>query len=589
MTESKQQAPDLTRWSEQCQRILQDFLAKQTEKGVPTNLDPLSLGTSFAELGQRLIADPEPVVQAQINAWQSFATLWQRTAEQMLGLEGEPVVTAASDDWRFKDEVWKQSPVFDFIKQSYLIAAETIQSTVAGANGLDESTARKVQFHTRQFVDALAPTNFMLSNPQVLKETLDTNGGNLVQGLNNLLRDLEAGQGELQVMMSNPEAFELGENLGVTPGKVVFQNDLIQLLQFSPATEEVYRRPILIVPPWINKYYILDLRPKNSFVKWLTEQGHTVFVISWANPDESLREKTFEHYMIEGPLKALDAIKEATGEREVNAIGYCLGGTLLSATLAYMAAKKDTRVTSATFFVSLIDFTEPGDLGAFIDEGQIAHLESMMAEKGYLDGKTMATTFSMLRANDLIWWFVVHNYLLGKEPLEFDLLYWNSDSTRMPAAMHSFYLRKMYLENVFKDPGGITLDGVPIDVGAIEIPCNFVSARDDHIAPWKSTYAGARRLGGPVRFTLGKSGHIAGIINPPAAEKYGYYTSEELSEDPEQWIVSAAEHPGSWWPDWSSWLAPYAGEQVPKRVPGDGNLNVLEDAPGSYAKTRADA
>ena len=569
-------------------KLVQEFLRRQQAGGHHLDLDPLGVTQAFNTLGRQMLADPGRILAAQLQAWESYLELWQNAGQRMLGLDAQAVVEPAADDRRFRNDAWTENPLFDFIKQAYLIASRTINDKVADTQGLDAKTAHKVAFYTNQFVDAMAPSNFALTNPEVLAETRASGGQNLLDGLNNLLTDLERGQGELRIKMTDDAAFELGRNIAVTPGKVVFQNALIQLLQYEPTTEKVHQRPLLIVPPWINKYYILDLRPKNSFIRWAVEQGYTVFVISWVNPDEKLAHKSFEDYLFEGPMAALDAIEMATGERDVNAIGYCLGGTLLAATLAYMKAQKDTCIVSATFFVSMMDFAEPGDLGVFIDEAQLCRLEEAMAERGYLEGQSMATTFNMLRSNDLIWWFVINNYLLGKEPFPFDLLYWNSDSTRMPATMHTFYLRKTYLENVFKDKGGITVGGVPIDISAIDLPSYFVSTREDHIAPWKSTYAGARLFSGPVIFTLGVSGHIAGIVNPPQAEKYGYWVSGEMPADPEQWFEQAKEHSGSWWPHWDAWLRQFGGEQVAARYPGDGDIAVIEPAPGAYAKVRVD-
>ncbi len=574
--------------SSRSQRLVDQFMKKQAEQHAGLVNDPLGVGQSFLELGTRILAQPEILVKAQMDAWQSYVDLWHHTTRRMLGMDSEPPVLPPDGDRRFRHDSWEEHPVFDFIKQSYLVAARTVQATVNEVQGLDDRTAKKIDFYTRQFVDAMAPTNFVMTNPEVLQETVRSGGKNLLKGLDNLLKDLEAGEGNLRISMTDTTAFELGRNVATTPGKVVFQTDLMQLIQYEPATAQVYRRPLLIMPPWINKYYILDLQPKNSFIKWVVEQGYTVFVVSWVNPDERHRDKGFEDYMLEGPLAALDAIETATGEREVNVIGYCIGGTLLAATLSWMKVKGDARFTSSTFFTAMIDFAEPGELGVFIDEQQLSGLEAQMSENGYLEGKSMATTFNMLRANDLIWSFVVNNYLLGKEPFPFDLLYWNSDSTRMPAKMHSFYLRKMYLENCFKDPGGVTLAGVPIDVRTIDTPTYFLSAREDHIAPWKSTYAGARLFRGPVRFTVGMSGHIAGVVNPPASKKYGYWTRDGVGEsDPDAWLAGTVEHKGSWWPDWEHWLRGHSGEQVPARVPGDRGLPVIEPAPGSYARAKA--
>jgi polyhydroxyalkanoate synthase len=387
--------------------------------------------------------------------------------------------------------------------------------------------------------------------------------------------------------MTDLAAFEVGKNLATTPGKVIFQNDLMQLIQYEPTTAEVYERPLLIVPPWINKFYILDLQPQNSFIKFCVDQGFTTFIVSWVNPDERLAHKTFEDYMLEGPLAALDAIAQATGQKDVNAIGYCLGGTLMAATLACMAARKDERIRACTFFTTLVDFRDPGELGVFIDEEQLAALEALMAKRGYLDGAEMAATFNMLRANDLVWSFVINNYLMGKEPFPFDLLYWNSDSTRMPAAMHGFYLRRFYHENRLVEPGAISLCGTPIDLSKIDLPIYWISTKEDHIAPWASTYAATRLYKGEKRFVLAGSGHIAGVVNPPTSGKYGYWTGEELPADPQEWLAKATHHPGSWWPDWAAWNAAHAGKRVPARRPGDGKLKPLEDAPGSYVKVRA--
>ncbi len=573
------------------QKLVSDWIERQaSNKGHNSNgaaaTDPLNVGGAFLEMTTRMMSDPGKLVEAQLSLWQDYMSLWQSATLRMMGSDPDAIAEPHRDDRRFKDPAWEDNQLFDFIKQSYLLTARWMQSTVSSVEGLDEKTAKKVDFYTRQFVDALAPSNFVLTNPEVLRTTMESGGENLVNGLQNLLEDLDRGQGRLAIRMTDAEAFELGENIAVTPGKVVFQNDLIQLIQYAPSTEKVYKRPLLIIPPWINKYYILDLRPKNSFVKWAVEQGQTVFVISWVNPDHELAQKTFEDYMFEGPLAALTAMEQATGVSEANVIGYCLGGTLLSGTLAYMAAKGDKRVKSATFLTSLTDFSEPGELEVFIDEEQLNALEEKMNQRGYLEGSEMATTFNMLRANDLIWSFVINNYLLGKDPFPFDLLYWNSDSTRMPADMHSFYLRKMYQENKLVEPGGITLGGVPIDLGTIETPSFMLSAREDHIAPWKSTYAATQLFSGPVKFALAASGHIAGVVNPPASGKYCHWTNPKNPAQADDWFAGAKEQAGSWWPTWAKWAARQGGGKVEGRVPGDGKLPAIEDAPGSYAKVR---
>jgi polyhydroxyalkanoate synthase subunit PhaC len=570
--------------AERSQRIVSEWLKRQHQQ--EHDLDPLNIGSAFLEMTARLMANPAQMMKAQIGFWQDYMTLWQNTARRMMGIDSEPVIDTPTSDRRFKDDAWKDSEVFDFIKQSYLLSARYVQDVVSHVDGLDKKTAQKVDFYSRQFCDAMSPSNFLLTNPEVLRRTAETGGENLLKGLNNLLADLENGKGKLRIKMTDMEAFKLGENIGVSPGKVVYQNELMQLIQYSPSTETVLKRPLLIGPPWINKFYILDLRPRNSLVRWAVSQGHTVFVISWVNPDEKLAEKGFEDYMHQGYLAALDAIEQATGEREVNAIGYCLGGTLLASTLAYMAAKKDDRIKSATFFVALTDFEEAGELGVFIDEEQLTSLEDKMNKRGFLEGSEMATTFNMLRANDLIWSFVVNNYLLGNDPFPFDLLYWNADSTRMPARMHSFYLRKMYQENLLSQPGGITLSGVPIDLRKIKVPAYFLSTREDHIAPWKSTYKATQLLGGSKRFVLAASGHIAGVVNPPEGGKYSHWINEALPPDPDAWFKGATEIAGSWWPDWQRWVSSQANERVPARVPGDGKLTPIEDAPGSYVRVR---
>ena len=569
--------------AERSQRIVSEWLKRQD--GEKPAADPLNIGSAFLEMTAKLMANPARMIQAQMGFWQDYMTLWQNTARRMVGGQTEPVIDAPGDR-RFKDQSWKENEVFDFIKQSYLLSARYVQDVVKDVDGLDAKTAQKVDFYSRQFIDAMSPSNFLMTNPEVLRKTAETGGENLIKGLSNLLGDLERGKGQLRIKMTDMDAFKLGENIAVSPGKVVYQNELMQLIQYTPETGKVLKRPLLIGPPWINKFYILDLRPKNSLVRWAVSQGHTVFVISWVNPDEKLAEKSFEDYMQLGYLAALDAIEQATGEREVNAIGYCLGGTLLASTLAYMAAKGDDRVKTATFFVTMLDFTEAGELGVFIDEEQLQALEEKMNKRGYLEGSEMATTFNMLRANDLIWSFVVNNYLLGNDPFPFDLLYWNADSTRMPAVMHSFYLRKMYQENLLCQPNGLALAGVSIDLSKVKIPTYFLSTREDHIAPWKSTYRGTHLLGGKNRFVLAASGHIAGVVNPPDGGKYSHWVNTDLPDDPETWFAGATEIAGSWWPDWQRWVTGHDKKMVPLRTPGDRELKVIEDAPGSYVAVR---
>jgi polyhydroxyalkanoate synthase len=432
----------------------------------------------------------------------------------------------------------------------------------------------------------VSPSNFVFTNPELLRETVTSNAQNLVRGMQMLAEDIEAGKGDLKIRQSDSSMFEVGRNLALTPGKVIYQNDLMQLIQYAPTTEKVLKRPLLIVPPWINKFYVLDLTPEKSYIKWCVDQGLTVFVISWVNPDSSLAEKSFEDYMREGPLAALDVIKEVTGESKVHTIGYCVGGTLLAITLAYMAARRDTRVMSSTFFAAQVDFTHAGDLKVFVDEDQIAALERRMQERGYLEGKKMAMAFNLLRSNDLIWPYIVNNYLKGKAPFPFDLLYWNSDATRMPAANHSFYLRNCYLHNKLSKRE-MEIGGVKIDLRKVKVPVYNLATREDHIAPAKSVFAGSGLLGGPVRFVLTGSGHIAGVVNPPAKKKYQYWIGgKPEGEDLDAWMAAATEHPGSWWPDWLAWIREQDPTEVKARKPGGGKLEPIEDAPGSYVKVR---
>ncbi len=590
LPDPKRVGETVTRIAGQSQRLVEQFVEKQAKDGPGEYhvIDPKDMASSFVKLMNKMMADPTKAVQDHTKLWQDVANLWQNSIKKFMGEEAEPVIEPAPGDRRFSADDWKENPVFDYIKQSYLLASRFLLEQARDTEGMDEHEAEKAEFYARQYIDAVAPTNFALTNPDVIRHTVDTKGENLLTGLSNLLDDMERGKGEVRVKMTDLEKFKLGENVAVTPGKVIFQNDLIQLIQYTPSTEEVHKTPLMIIPPWINKFYILDLREKNSLIKWAVDQGHTVFVLSWVNPDEKMAHKTFEDYMLEGPLTALDMIEKATGEREVKAIGYCLGGSLLASTLAYMAKKKDKRIKAATFFVTMMDFSDPGEIGVFIDEEQLARMDEQMEKTGYFEGKSMAEAFNLLRANDLIWSFVINNYLMGKDPFPFDLLYWNSDSTRMPREMHSFYLHKFYEQNLLCKPNGITLDGVGIDLTKIKTPAYFISTKEDHIAPWKSTYAGTQLLSGPIRFVLGMSGHIAGIVNPPVANKYGYWTNDDLPKDCDEWFAGAKQHEGSWWLDWAEWVKPFNGELVPARVPGEGKLKVIEDAPGSYVKIRAD-
>ncbi|MFK5984313.1 MAG: class I poly(R)-hydroxyalkanoic acid synthase [Pseudomonadota bacterium] len=565
---------------------LEELMSKFSSSHEDVNYDPFNLQQAWKDWLAAAAQNPEKLVEANMAMMQDTMKLYQQAALRMWNQSSDPVIKEEKGDRRFRHDDWNEQPVFEAIKQSYLLSSKWIRKVVSDVEGLDEATSQKMEFFTERLLDAMSPTNFAATNPAVLEKIKQTNGANLVHGLKNMLDDLEDGDGQLRIKMTDNTAFELGVNVAVTPGKVVFENRMFQLIQYSPTTETSFKRPLLITPPWINKFYILDLQPKNSMLRWLVEQGHTVFVMSWINPDESYKDTGFDAYVLEGVMEAVNQVEKATGESSINAIGYCIGGTLLATTLSYMKEKGDTRIHSATFFTTMIDFSEPGDLGIFVDEDQLQSLEEKMSETGFLEGRDMAGTFNLMRANDLIWSFYINNYLLGNDPRPFDLLYWNSDSTRMPCTMHSEYLRNMYLNNLLVEPGGITIDGVAIDINQIDTPACFISTVDDHIAPWKSTYAGAKRFNGSVKFILGGSGHIAGIINPPDANKYGFRTTSKLPTDCEAWAEKAEQHEGSWWPEWQRWIKQKAGKQVAARIPGDNQLDVIEDAPGSYVKTR---
>ena len=574
------------------QQLLVDFMARMAKRDAAAPLDPLNISGAMMNLAKAMGGDHEQVAQAQAQWWNNVMTLWESTARRMLGGDAQPVVQPAPGDRRFRAQAWQENEIFDFIKQSYLLTANAMQDMVGKLNGLDEKERGRVAFYTRQFADALAPTNFPLTNPDVLNATLASNGDNLVKGLDNLLADIERGQGELSIRQS-ADGFTIGENIATAPGKVVFRNEVMELLQYAPSTEQVYERPLLIFPPWINKFYIIDLRPENSFVRWLVGQGYTVFLVSWVNPDADMADAGFEDYMKGGIFAALDAVEKATGVKDPNCVGYCIGGTLLAATLAYMATKKDERIHSATFWAAQTDFSDAGELSVFVDEAQLDALKAKMdSEGGVLPGSKMAGAFNMLRANDLIWSFVINNYLLGKQPMPFDLLYWNSDTTRMPEKLHLSYLRNCYKENALA-LGKMEMAGVKLDLSKVKVPVYLQSAKEDHIAPANSVFKSVNLFGGPVRFIIAGSGHIAGVINPPAAKKYQYWTNDSFekksggAKDIESWRTGSTEHPGSWWPDWDVWLSKLSGKKIAARQPGTGKLKVLGDAPGTYVKVKA--
>jgi len=579
-------ARNLLRAGVRAQELAGENFRRMAERPIKGPLDPLNISGALVALTKAMGESRETVADAQKAWWRDVTVLWESTALKMMGGEAKPLVEPPPGDRRFRAEEWHNNEIFDFLKQSYLLTANAMQDMVSNLQGLSPEERRRVAFFTKQFADAFAPTNFPLTNPDVLKATLASNGENLLKGLENLASDIARGQGELSIRRS-ADGFVIGENVATAPGKVVFRNGLMELIQYAPATETVHERPLLIFPPWINKFYIIDMRPENSFVRWLVSRGYTVFLVSWVNPDATAAQKGFEEYMREGVFAALEAVEKATGVKDPNCVGYCIGGTLLAATLAWMAQKNDARIHSATFWAAQTDFSEAGDLQVFVDDAQLDALQQQMQESGgVLKGSKMAGAFNMLRANDLIWSFVINNYMLGKEVAPFDLLYWNSDTTRMPEKLHLSYLRNCYRDNALA-LGKMEMGGIKLDLTRVKVPVYLQSAREDHIAPARSVYKAVQLFSGPVRFILAGSGHIAGVINPPAAGKYQYWTNTKKEADFDAWLPGAKETAGSWWPDWDQWLSKLSGEQVPARTPGDGKLKPIGEAPGTYVKVKA--
>jgi polyhydroxyalkanoate synthase len=578
---------NVLRLMEEGQKVLSGFLDRaQTAAGPYTATGDWSEAARiFSEIAQPWMAEPARLVEAQGQLLSQYMQLMRLAAERAAGREVPAVAEPEPGDNRFSDPEWSRNPYFDFWKQAYLITARWLEETLDQTTGLDERTRQRARFYLRQIVSAFSPSNFPLTNPVVLRETAQSSAQNLVQGMANLVRDMERSGDLLNISQTDVDAFEVGRNVATAPGKVIFQNDIIQLIQYAPSTDKVYERPLLIVPPWINKFYILDLGPEKSFIRFAVSKGFTVFVVSWVNPDESLAHKTFEDYMREGILAAADVARRETGADKANVIGYCVGGTLLGTTLAYLAARGEEPFASAAFFAAQVDFTKAGDLMVFIDDAQLGALEEMMAERGYLDGARMATVFNMLRPKDLIWPYIVNNYLLGRKPFPFDLLFWNQDSTRLPAANHKFYLREFYQQNNLAR-GQMTIGNVKLDLGNVKLPVYELCAKEDHIAPARSVFIGSRLFGGPVTYVLAGSGHIAGVINPPTRPKYQYWTNDGRAATLEAWIEGAQEHPGSWWPHFAEWLAGYSGGMVPARTPG-ARSGAIEDAPGSYVRVKA--
>jgi poly[(R)-3-hydroxyalkanoate] polymerase subunit PhaC len=539
---------------------------------------------TLSALVRRWLSDPVKLSEAQAEFFRQSATLWNNVLARMMGFGVPPLIEPAPGDHRFKDPEWDNNPFFDFCKQAYLLACKWAEDQLAATPDLDPQERHRAEFYLKQFTSAYSPTNFPATNPEVLRETLATNAQNLLNGADLLAEDLKRSGDLMKISQTDANAFELGRNLATSPGKVVFQNELLQLIQYSPTTEKVRERPLVMVPPWINKYYILDLTASKSLIKYVVDQGFTVFVVSWVNPDERLADKTFEDYVLEGILEAVRAVQKETHLEQINVLGYCVGGTALSTGLAYLAQHGEEPFKCCTLLTTQVDFSLAGDLLLFTDDLQLQSLDALMTERGFLDGSRMANVFNMMRPRDLIWPYVINNYLLGKKPFPFDLLYWNQDSTRMAAANHKYYLREFYNENQLAK-GGMTIGGIKLDLKKITLPIFSVATREDHIAPAASVFRGIQMFGGPVEFVLAGSGHIAGVVNPPNKVKYQYWTSGTDMKSIADWEASAVEHPGSWWPYWIDWLAQQSGGWIPARVPG-ATLGVIEDAPGSYVKAR---
>ena len=594
---AKVKAVDIEAFSRNFARLIEEsgkalaaYLKPREEGKIKSDLsdDMADIVRTIGQVFEYWLSDPQRAVELQTGLGRAYLDLWAAAASRLAGEPSAPVVSADPRDKRFADPEWSQNQFFDFLKQAYLLTAKWADHLVKDADGLDPHTRAKAEFYVKQIANAVSPSNFVLTNPELLRETMSSNAENLVRGMQMLGEDIKAGHGNLRIRQSDGSTFEVGGNLALTRGKVVFQNELMQLIQYEATTTEVLKVPLLIVPPWINKFYILDLTPQKSFIKWCVDNGITVFVISWVNPDAKLAEKSFEQYMREGVITAMDKVAEITGEKKMHAIGYCVGGTLLAITLAWLAAKRRNRAVSATLFTAQVDFTYAGDLLVFVDEERIKQLESHMKQQGYLEASRMATAFNLLRSNDLIWPYVVNNYMRGKTPYPFDILYWNSDATRMPAANHSFYLRNCYLTNKLAR-GEMEIAGTKLDLRKIKAPVYNLATREDHIAPAKSVLYGSQYFGGPVTFVLAGSGHIAGVVNPPGKLKYQYWTGGPPDgSDVDKWLASAEEHPGSWWPHWLAWLKKRSAKMVPARAIGGGKFSpIIEDAPGSYVKVKS--
>lgn len=574
---------NMSELAQQYQVMVQEVLQKQNANDNVGIWDPTHTQRMLMDMGVELTKEPNRLWQCYVDYSNQYLQLVHHTIDRFMGNFSSPLYEPDPHDKRFKDEGWNENIVFDFLKQSYLMTSGWILDRLGTWDNMDPRTRARAQFFMRQYLDALAPSNFLWSNPEVLKVTIESNGQNLVRGMQNLLQDLQQSSSFLKISTVDHKEFEVGKNIATTPGAVIYENRIMQLIYYQPKTKKQYERPILIIPPCINKFYIFDLKKETSYIQWLLDQGYPVFIISWVNPGKDMAEVNFEDYVVEGPVKAVEVMKKEMGVPSVNVVGYCIGGTMLTAALAYLKKKKRKDIHSATFLATLIDFEKSGELGLFIDDDNLSHLEKNMSEKGYFDGADMHITFSMLRANDMVWSFMINNYLLGKDPFPFDLLYWNSDHTRLPAAMHSYYLRNMYQSNQLIKPGGIQIRGVPITISNIDVPCYFLAAHDDHIAPWQSSYEGMKRLGGKNKtFVLTASGHVAGIVNHPVKEKYGYWVNGKLTQAPQEWFFTSKQHQGSWWEHWHEWCQKHAGKKVEAHSLKQLHHKKIESAPGRY-------
>ncbi|HIF9159998.1 TPA: class I poly(R)-hydroxyalkanoic acid synthase [Photobacterium damselae] len=574
----------LVKLQETNQQWWHDFEANKAAVNSPLNKAMQEVNfEDTAKFFEQAANQPAAMLKVQTHWWEQQLQIWQNL---VLSDPSKSVVEAELGDKRFANEAWQNELLYNFIKQSYLLFSKTYQDTIDSIEGVDEKTKERISFFSRQAINALSPSNFIATNPELLKMTLEQNGENLIAGLEKFKEDIESSADILKVRMTNNNAFRIGDDIATTEGDVVYRNDLFELIQYRPLTEKVHATPLLIVPPFINKYYILDLTAKNSMVRWLLEQGHSVFMMSWRNPGKAQADTEFGDYITDGVVKAISAIEDITGQQQVNAAGYCIGGTLLACTVAYYAAKRmKKRIKSASFFTTILDFSQPGEIGAFVNDTVVSAIEQQNKVKGYMDGRSLSVTFSMLRENSLYWNYYVDNYLKGKSPVDFDLLYWNSDSTNVAGPCHNFLLRDFYLENKLIQDKGVKIDGVWMDLNKIKIPSYFISTKEDHIALWQGTYRGALLTGGNKTFVLGASGHVAGIVNPPNKNKYGYWTNDNLDDSADEWLTNAEYAEGSWWTHWDQWLSQHnRQEQVEPYSPGSENYPVIDSAPGQYVK-----